>query len=141
MNPTIEYLSSPRMHLPYRQHKESKLKLNLEISESDGVTVVHCRGRITYRNEAAQLSATVAGLLARSRHIVLDLRGVERIDSAGLGELVVLYMRTRASHCSFVLAAPRPEIWELLQLTNLTSVLEVCATVEKAIASFRERVA
>ena len=139
MIPTIE--SSPRMHLPYRQHKESKLKLSLEISESDGVTLVHCKGRITYRNEAAELSATVGALLSRTRYLVLDLSGVERIDSAGLGELVVLYMQTRACHCAFKLAAPRPEIWELLQLTNLTSVLEVGATVEEAIVSFRDRVA
>ena len=73
--------------------------------------------------------------------MVLDLSGVDAIDSAGLGELVMLYMRTKASQCELRLAAPRPEIWDLLHLTNLTSVLQVCSTVNEAIHSLRERVA
>jgi anti-sigma B factor antagonist len=113
--------------------KESKVKLRLEVRDCDGVTLVHCIGRITYRNEAATLSKTVIGLLPRARCLVLDLGGLECIDSAGLGELVVLYMRTRASDCSFKLASPRKEILELLQLTNLTSMLEVFPTISEAL--------
>ena len=141
MNTTTQCLSRPQGQLPYRQKKESKLKLHVEISECDGVTLVHCWGRITYRNEAAALSERVAELLPLTRHLVLDLSGVEMIDSAGLGELVVLFMRTQASRCGFKLAAPRPEIQELLQLTNLTSVMEICPTVSEAVLSFREPVA
>jgi anti-sigma B factor antagonist len=108
------------------------VKLHLQISNCGGVAVVHCHGRITYRNEASLLSITVADLLPRARYLVLDLSGVEKIDSAGLGELVVLYMRTQASQCVFKLAAPRREIMDLLQLTNLTSILQVFPTVGEA---------
>src|SRR5579864_2789324 len=36
-------------------HKESKLKLSLETRNRGDVIVVHCQGRIVYRDEAAAL--------------------------------------------------------------------------------------
>jgi anti-sigma B factor antagonist len=108
-------------------------ELHLEIRNCDGVAVVHCSGHIMYRNEASLLSITVTDLLPRTRYLVLDLSGVEKIDSAGLDELVVLYMQTPASQCVFKLATPRREILDLLQLTNLTSILQVLPTVGEAI--------
>lgn len=141
MNPTIQCPPSQSRYVPFRQQKESKLKLLLQVNENDGVTIVRCTGRITYRNEAAELSRKVVELLQQKPCIVLDLSGIEKIDSAGLGEFVLLHMRAKASNCLFRIAAPRPEIWDLLHLTNLTSLIEVCATVDDAITSFRQRVA
>jgi anti-sigma B factor antagonist len=133
MNSLMNDAFAARLKSCYMRPKESKVRLRLEVHECDGVTLVHCTGRITYRNEAASLSKTVIGLLPGARCLVLDLGGVECIDSAGLGDLVVLYMRTRASDCSFKLASPRKEILELLQLTNLTSLLEVFPSVGEAL--------
>src|SRR5207248_2415499 len=68
------------------QDKERKLKLNLEIRSADDVTIVHCYGRIVYRDEAVQLSEKIAGLLPYTRQLVLDLSGVEMMDSTGMRE-------------------------------------------------------
>ena len=111
------------------------MRLHLDVCDCDGVTLVHCRGRITYRNEASMLSRTVTDLLPGTRCLVLDLSGAEKIDSAGLGELVVLYMRCQASGCVLNLAAPPREILALLQLTNLTSILQVFPTVDEAVVA------
>jgi hypothetical protein len=46
-----------------RRTKEAEWKLNLEIHTVDGVTVVSCTGRIAYRDEAVDLSETIASLL------------------------------------------------------------------------------
>jgi len=141
MTTTIPYLPTARVQLLNRVRKESKVKLTIQVGDCDGVTLVRCRGRITFGVEALALGERVAQLLPSTQFMVLDLSGVDAIDSAGLGELVMLYMRTKASRCELKLAAPRPGIWDLLQLTNLTSVLQVCSTVNEAIASLRERVA
>src|SRR5690349_4624441 len=109
MNPTTEYAPMREQRWTVRP-KDCKVKLHLQVNDCGGVAVVRCHGRITYRNEASLLSTTVSDLLPRTRCLVLDLSGVEKIDSAGLGELVVLYMRTQASQCVFKLAPPRREI-------------------------------
>ena len=117
--------------------EESKVKLKLKIREIEDVTVIHCQGRIAYRDEALALSEKVSELLPDTRQLVLELSGVEMIDSAGLGELVLALMAAQAQNCTLKLAAPRKSVRDLLQLTNLTSVFEIHATVDDAVLASR----
>lgn len=111
------------------------MKLAMEVHHYEGMSVVHCLGRITYRDEAAQLSATAGELLSRTRQIVLEMSGVETMDSAGLGELAVLLMWSQAYECEIKIAAPRPHVRNLLELTNLVSVVKIFSTLEEAMCS------
>jgi len=115
-------------------------KLSLEIRVSDDVTVVYCRGRIVY-DEAATLSEKLAELLPHSRQIVLELSGVNVIDGAGLGELVVLLMWARANQGAIKLATPTRPVYEVLKLTRLASVFEIHPRPEDAILAFRGQLA
>jgi len=112
------------------------LKLDLETRAIDEVTVLYCRGRFTYRDEAAAFSQKIAGLLPQARQVVVDLSGLEMIDSAGLGELVVVHMWIRASGCALKLAGPNARIQQLLELTNLLSVFDVHPSLDDALVSF-----
>ena len=114
------------------ESKESKLKLSLKIRAEDGVTVVGCTGRIVYRDEAVELSERIAGLLPHTCQLVLELSGVEMIDSAGLGELALMLTWARARGCAIKLAAPSARVRELLELTNLASVFEIHPNLETA---------
>ncbi len=58
------------------QQKESKLKLSLETRNRGDVMIVHCQGRIVYRDEAAALSRVVSEILDNGGKVVLDLSGV-----------------------------------------------------------------
>src|SRR5438445_5034677 len=124
----------------WAQDKEPMQKLSLEIRVSDDVTVVYCRGRIVY-DEAATLSEKLAELLPHSRQIVLELSGVNVIDGAGLGELVVLLMWARANQGAIKLAAPTRPVYEVLKLTRLASVFEIHPRPEDAILAFRGQLA
>ncbi len=73
------------------QYKESKLKLSVETRNRGDVMIVHCQGRIVYRDEAAALSRLVGEVLENGGKVVLDLSGVSSIDSAGIGELAFLH--------------------------------------------------
>jgi anti-sigma B factor antagonist len=121
--------------------KEYNLKLDLETRTINDVTVLSCRGRFTYRDEAAAFSEQIAELLPRARQIVVDLSGLEAFDSAGLGELVVVHMWIRASGCSLKLAGANARIRQLFELTNLLSVFEVHPTLDDALLSFRRQAA
>src|SRR6266404_3783372 len=71
-------------------YKESKLKLTLETRNRGDVIIVHCQGRIVYRDEAAALSRLVGEILDNGGKVILDLSGVSSMDSAGIGELALL---------------------------------------------------
>ena len=113
----------------------STLKLNMETCQFGDVAVVHCEGRIVYREEAAALSRTASAVLQESKSIVLDLGAVERMDSAGLGELVLARMTAEARGGTVALACPNRRVRELLDLTHLSSVFEIYPTVAEALES------
>jgi anti-sigma B factor antagonist len=123
------------------QEGESKVKLSTEIEIREEVTVVHCYGRLVYRDEAAALRRTVEGLLPQAQHIVLDLRGVETIDGAGLGHLLAALHKAKASGGTLHLASPSRRTLNLLQLTNLDSVFEIYPVLEDAVLVSRWQIA
>ena len=127
-----QHLSAFAIH-----HKESKLKLSLETRNRGDVMIVHCQGRIVYRDEAAALSRLVGEVLQDGGKVVLDLSGVSSIDSAGIGELAFLYSCARSQNADLKCASPSPFVRDLLDLTNLDSVLEIHPSVSEALAAFQ----
>lgn len=127
--------SWPQSHASWKPTKESKLKLQLEAQED--IAILHCRGRISYREEAVQFSKKVAELLPLTHHLIVELSGIDLIDSAGLGELVLVLLWAQACGCSIKLAAPRRGVRETLELTNLASVFEVHSSCTEAINCWR----
>jgi anti-sigma B factor antagonist len=114
------------------------LKLSLETRRLGDVIVVHCEGRIVYRDEATALSRVVTEALQYAHEVVLDLEGVERIDSAGLGELVFVYMSAEGFGNTVKLAGPSPHVRALLDLTNLSSVFEIYPNLAEALETGAE---
>ncbi|HZR57447.1 MAG TPA: STAS domain-containing protein [Terriglobales bacterium] len=117
------------------------MKLNVTIRAQNDVVVVYCKGRIVYRDEATALSDRIAQLLPDARKLILDLSCVEMIDSAGLGELVVLYIWAQAKGSSIKLAAPDKRVRHLLELTNLASVFPIHSTLDEAMHSWHGQAA
>ena len=113
------------------------MKLSLETRNRGDVMIVHCHGRIVYRDEAAALSRLVGEILDQGGKVVLDLSGVSSLDSAGIGELVFLHTWARSRNADLKCASPSPLVRELLDLTNLNSVFEIHSSMEDALSSFQ----
>jgi anti-anti-sigma factor len=111
------------------------LSLSLQTSRLGAITVIRCRGKIFYRNEVEVLSRAVAAALERSKHIILELDGVSAIDSAGMGELVALHMWAQGYGATLKLSGLSSRLLYLLELTNLTAVLEIFPTQEAALTA------
>lgn len=98
-------------------------ELNLQTEKSVSETTVRAVGRITSKTSAA-LENALRNVIPQSRKVVLDLTGVEYIDSAGLGALVSVYMHARRANCDLEIANPKPRIRDLFSRTRLGSVFE-----------------
>jgi len=117
--------------------RAKKLRLSLEACHYNGAIVLHCQGRLIFRNEAHALSKTVSEILPEGRRMVVDLAGVESVDSAGLGELVMLHMWAEAAGYTLKFASPNRNVRHMLELTNLISVFDLYPSVAEAIAAMR----
>jgi anti-anti-sigma factor len=100
--------------------------LQLHTYQWENATVVQCTGRLTIEH-SDELKSCVRALIPNAKGIVLDLKGVGRMDSAGLGALVALYISAKRANCEFRVANYNQSIKALLGLTNLLSVFETCA--------------
>jgi len=97
-----------------------------------GVAVVCLSGRlnmVTAGELRERLSTTID---AGSVRIVVDLAGVDFIDSSGLGALISGLKTARQAGGDLRIAAPTEQVRLVLQLTNLERVLTPYPSAESA---------
>lgn len=99
------------------------MQLTVQTKRNQGVLTLFCSGALIAES-APLLKSHVKDLLPREKHIVLDLAGLSRMDSAGLGTLVGLYVSARKTNCEFQLVNMSAPIRDLLGVTHLLSVFE-----------------
>ncbi len=71
------------------------MMLSLETRRLPGVSIVSCAGRIGEDGGCAALQRHLEDVLPREAYVILNLEGVESIDSSGLGLLVRWLSRTK----------------------------------------------
>lgn len=98
-------------------------ELKIEILKSPEEIVFVCTGRITAAT-SPQLKNAVHPLIPETKRIVVDLTGVNYIDSSGIGGLVSLWVSTKKAGCQLKLINLSERIKELLRVTNLAKVFE-----------------
>jgi anti-sigma B factor antagonist len=85
---------------------------------------------------APNLREAVLGLIASGvSHVIADLRGVEFLDSTGLGAIVGGHKRLRTIEGSLILAASPERITRLFRITGLDRAFVLSPSVPEAIAS------
>ncbi len=106
-----------------------------------GTVIIDCSGKIVFGDETAYLRQLVKDLLNESQQVVLNLAGVNYIDSSGVGTLVGLYASAKAANAALKLAALSGRVKDVLVITKLGTIFEIYNTVEEAAASCSAAVA
>jgi anti-sigma B factor antagonist len=110
---------------------------SVAVREIGAVTIVDLRGSLIMGESSALLRATIQDLIGKQRiRIILNFSDVSAIDSAGIGELVGAYapLRTRGGEMKFL--NPRQRVYDMLKLTQLSTVFEVYMDEALALRSF-----
>jgi anti-sigma B factor antagonist len=101
------------------------------------VSVVDLHGNIAIGVGDVRLRAAVVDLLKSGRiRIVLNLKGVSWMDSAGLGELVACARRAEHEGGRIKLLNPSGRVFDLMQITNLQEIFEIWRDERDVLASF-----
>jgi anti-sigma B factor antagonist len=101
------------------------------------VTVIDMDGRITLGEGSALLRDLVLENLGKGhKKIVLNLAGINYIDSSGLGELVSGYRLMKSEDGEIKLLNLNKKVTDLLQITQLYTVFDIHNQEDHAIASF-----
>ncbi|MGX9228085.1 anti-sigma factor antagonist BldG [Streptomyces albus] len=70
-----------------------------------------------------------------SYHLVVDMEGVDFLDSTGLGVLVGGLKRVRAHEGSLRLVCNQERILKIFRITGLTKVFPIHSSVDEAVAA------
>ena len=111
----------------------------LEIArrEIDGITIFSLKGRLVAGEASNSLRETVRQELGTERsRVVLNLGGVDFIDSTGLGALVICFTSARKSGGALKLAQLNKHNIQLLVLTKLSTIFEIFQDEQDAVNSF-----
>lgn len=85
---------------------------------------------------APKLRERLAELVSEGSHrIVVDLEGVEFMDSTGLGSLVAGLKRVKEHDGTLALVCTREQVLKVLNITGLDKVFPLHSTVEEATAA------
>jgi anti-sigma B factor antagonist len=68
-----------------------------------------------------------------SRNFVLNLKGVEYIDSSGLGQLITIWTSIKNRGGQMSVLGPTKRVQRLFDITRLDSVFRICDEEQEAI--------
>jgi anti-sigma B factor antagonist len=102
------------------------MNFSVTIRQSDDISVVELKGHLT-SFELGAMREAIQGLLKQGRtNILLNLSGLQYLDSSGVGELVRNYMSV----------VKRGEVEEILKITKLYQVFQEFPDEQTARESF-----
>lgn len=112
------------------------MELGLEVDESrPPYTVLSVKGEIDVYS-APRLRERLVELVSQGhRQIVVDLEAVDFLDSTGLGVLVGGLKRLRSHDGELSIVCSQSRILKVFEITGLTTVFRMAATVDEATAS------
>jgi anti-sigma B factor antagonist len=108
--------------------------MEIESSQTQGVTIVAVRGVINFGDSARRFSSYLQELLdSGAPAVLMDLSGIDGVDSTGLGELVGYLQRFESEGRRLALLNPHRRIMSLLRLTRLDEIFPIFESQQEAI--------
>ena len=112
------------------------MPLEIQRRDREGVAIFDLKGRLTV-GEATNLREKVNESVKEGQNkIILNLEGVDYIDSTGLGGMVICYTTIKKAGGALKLLNLNRRNIELIVLTKLHTVFEVFSDEQDAVNSF-----
>ncbi|MBN1108444.1 MAG: STAS domain-containing protein [Bacteroidales bacterium] len=102
----------------------------------DKVDIVSFTGdRINALGTEELLKGIESLLHSGSTRLVINLKGVQYIDSSGFGCLLSIMKTARNHYCSMKVASPEAQVLEVLKTLNLHTIMEIHEDLDECVRS------
>ncbi len=103
-------------------------------SSTDGVTVVEPRGRMDTAGAKPFGDRMIELIRSGSRQIVVDLKHIQYISSAGFRALLIARKQSADTQGRLVLCGLSAEVRRLFEISAFTDMFTICGTREEGLA-------
>ena len=105
-------------------------KNGIEILAFDNVSKLNILIAQSLKEEVAQY------LTKANTKLILNLEGVEYVDSSGFGALLSILRNSKNNDSQFKICKVAPEVMELVKLLQLHNVFDICDSIEECFNTF-----
>ncbi|MEJ5165574.1 MAG: STAS domain-containing protein [Thermoanaerobaculia bacterium] len=107
--------------------------MNITLRSFGNCAILDCKGKLTIGEGDVALRGHILDALKMGfKKIVLNLKDVSIIDSAGLGEIIRSFTTAKKENVEVALLNPSEKVFDLLTLTKLITVLPIYSDEEEA---------
>ncbi|MFP4620649.1 MAG: STAS domain-containing protein [Bacteroidales bacterium] len=110
---------------------KSEKRNGVEILSFDNVSKLNILVAQTLKEEMAQY------LNQGGKNLVLNLEGIEYVDSSGFGALLSILRNAKNNNSTFKICNISPDVMELVKLLQLHNVFEIYDSVDECVKSFQ----
>jgi anti-anti-sigma factor len=122
--------------------------MDLETKTIGGITVIELTGRMTVDNIYSLTKSIEKNVFPftgkiedsagkSSSSVILDMAGVEAIDSSGIGTILFLAKKCRALGGDLKIASAPPEVKMVIQIVNFDKIFHIFNTLDDAVKSYK----
>ncbi len=111
------------------------MDLGLDVTQRDRWTVLAVSGEVDVATAPRLREQLVQLVNEGHHHLVVDLEGVDFLDSTGLGVLVGALKRVRLQDGELTLVCTQPRIVKVFDITGLSKVFTLHESVDSAVAA------
>ena len=122
--------------------------MELKKKNIDGITVIELAGRMTVDNIYSltkSIEANVFNFTGKiedsagkgTGRVILDMEGVEAIDSSGLGTILFLAKKCRALGGDLKIVSIRPEVKMVIEIVTFDKILYIYNSLSDAVKSYK----
>ncbi len=113
------------------------MHLEIEQRQKEGITILDLKGRIVLGPEDRMLRERILSFLPQGIHnLILNMKEVSEIDTAGLGTVVLSAEKLRKSGGKLVLACLGPRQVDAANVLKLDTTVEIYPQEQDAVNSF-----
>ncbi len=111
--------------------------MKMKTRQAGNVKILELHGKLVLGEPVDMLGKSVKELIeSGSDRILIDLKGVDYVDSAGIGELVAAKKRAKEKKGDVKLLMPNQTVYNVLSMLSLHLIFDIQQDEVKALAAF-----
>ena len=110
--------------------------MEIKTNEADGIAFVHMSGRLTSTTSGQAYDALVRVAQSGTKKVVINVRDLDFIASAGLRSILVAAKLLKGSDGEIRICEANATVKKILETSGFASLIQLCADENEAVASF-----